>query len=55
MSVAVFGGSAPYLNQLFVEWGVARLSSFYIMLLCSFTGVACYLMRETRGIQLKDA
>ncbi|MFF5635955.1 MFS transporter [Streptomyces sp. NPDC012825] len=55
VSVAVFGGTAPYLNQLFVEWGAARLSSFYIMLLCSFTGLACYLMRETRGIHLKDA
>ncbi|MFE5899961.1 MFS transporter [Streptomyces sp. NPDC056488] len=55
VSVAVFGGTAPYLNQLFVEWGAARLSSLYIMLLCAFTGVACYLMRETRGIHLKDA
>ncbi|MFF8564601.1 MFS transporter [Streptomyces albidoflavus] len=55
VSVAVFGGTAPYLNQLFVELDVARLSSFYIMLLCAFTGIACYLMRETRGIDLKDA
>ncbi|MFJ7128744.1 MFS transporter [Streptomyces sp. NPDC098101] len=55
VSVAVFGGTAPYLNQLFVELGVARLSGLYIMLLCAFTGVACFLMRETRGIHLKDA
>ncbi|MFF9854207.1 MFS transporter [Streptomyces litmocidini] len=55
VSVAVFGGSAPYLNQLFIELGAARLSSFYIMLLCAFTGIACYLMRETKGIHLKDA
>ncbi|MFB7042277.1 MULTISPECIES: hypothetical protein [unclassified Streptomyces] len=55
VSVAVFGGTAPYLNQLFVEWGAARLSSLPIMLLCAFTGVACSLMRETRGIHLKDA
>ncbi|MGW2169288.1 MFS transporter [Streptomyces sp. NPDC001705] len=55
VSVAVFGGTAPYLNQLFNEYGVARLSSFYIMLLCSLTGIACYLMRETKGIHLKDA
>ncbi|MFE5730483.1 MFS transporter [Streptomyces sp. NPDC056528] len=55
VSVAVFGGSAPYLNQLFIELGVARLSSLYIMLLCAFTGIACYLMRETKGIHLKDA
>ncbi|MGW1950946.1 MFS transporter [Streptomyces sp. NPDC001940] len=55
VSVAVFGGTAPYLNQLFIELDVARLSSFYIMLLCSLTGIACYLMRETKGIHLKDA
>ncbi|MGP3756771.1 MFS transporter [Streptomyces sp. IBSNAI001] len=55
VSVAVFGGTAPYLNQLFNEYGVTQLSSFYIMLLCSFTGVACWLMRETKGIHLKDA
>lgn len=55
VSVAVFGGTAPYLNQLFINLGVARLSSFSIMLLCAFTGVACYLMRETKGIHLKDA
>jgi MHS family alpha-ketoglutarate permease-like MFS transporter len=55
VSVAVFGGTAPYLNQLFIECGVARLSSFYIMLLCAFTGIACCLMRETKGIDLKDA
>jgi MHS family alpha-ketoglutarate permease-like MFS transporter len=55
VSVAVFGGTAPYLNQLFINVGVARLSSFYIMLLCTFTGIACYLMRETKGIHLKDA
>ncbi|TXS44321.1 MFS transporter [Streptomyces sp. t39] len=55
VSVAVFGGTAPYLNQLFIDLGVARLSSFYIMLLCAFTGIACYLMRETKGIHLKDA
>ncbi|SCK45389.1 Arabinose efflux permease [Streptomyces sp. LamerLS-316] len=55
VSVAIFGGTAPYLNQLFNEYGVTQLSSFYIMLLCSFTGVACWLMRETKGIHLKDA
>ncbi|MFG2821654.1 MFS transporter [Kitasatospora sp. NPDC048365] len=54
VSVAVFGGTAPYLNQLFVGLGQARFSSFYIMLLCVFTGLACYLMRETKGVQLKD-
>ncbi len=55
LSVAVFGGTAPYLNQLFIDVDLAWLSSPYIMLLCVFTGAACYLMRETKGIDLKDA
>lgn len=55
LSVAVFGGTAPYLNQLFIDVDLAWLSSPYIMLLCVFTGTACYLMRETKGIDLKDA
>ncbi|MFD0262384.1 MFS transporter [Kitasatospora indigofera] len=55
VSVAVFGGTAPYLNQLFISLDVARLSNFYIMLLCAFTGIACSLMRETKGIHLQDA
>ncbi|MFJ5280897.1 MFS transporter [Streptomyces parvulus] len=55
VSVAVFGGTAPYLNQFFNEYGMARLSSVYIMLLCALTGIACGLMRETKGIHLADA
>ncbi|SEB62365.1 hypothetical protein [Streptomyces sp. TLI_105] len=43
------------MNQLFIDLGAAGLSSLYITLLCVFAGVACYLMRETKGISLKDA
>ncbi len=55
ISVAVFGGSAPYLNQLLISLGFSWMSSLYIIVLCGCTGVACYLMPETRGIDLKDA
>ncbi|WP_211323145.1 MFS transporter [Amycolatopsis palatopharyngis] len=55
ISVAVFGGTAPYLNQLLIGVGVGWMSSVYIMLLCVCTGVAVYLMPETKGIDLKDA
>jgi MHS family alpha-ketoglutarate permease-like MFS transporter len=55
ISVAVFGGTAPYLNQLLIELGVAWMSSVYIMVLCVCTGIAVYLMPETKGIDLKDA
>ncbi|MBO0907772.1 MULTISPECIES: MFS transporter [Arthrobacter] len=55
ISVAVFGGTAPYLNALLIEWGVGWLSSVYIMFLCLCTAVAVWLMPETKGIDLKDA
>lgn len=55
IAVAVFGGTAPYLNQLFNKLEVGWMSSVYIMILCVCTGVAVWLMRETKGIDLKDA
>ncbi|ORL33839.1 MFS transporter [Prescottella equi] len=55
ISVAVFGGSSPYLNQLLVGQGIGWAFSIYIMVLCAFTGIACMFMRETKGIRLEDA
>lgn len=55
VSVATFGGSAPYLNALLIELGVGRLFSLYIMLLCGLTALAVYLMPETKGIDLSRA
>ncbi|MFM1722792.1 MFS transporter [Rhodococcus sp. PAM 2766] len=55
ISVAVFGGSSPYLNQLLVGQGIGWAFSVYIMLLCAFTGIACVFMKETKGIRLEDA
>ncbi|MER7558808.1 MFS transporter [Nocardioides sp. NPDC126508] len=55
VSVAVFGGTAPYLNQLFTKLEADWMSSGYIMLLCLCTGIAVYLMSETKGIRLEDA
>lgn len=54
MGVAVFGGTAPYLNQLFVGWGTEWVFHVYIMVLCLFTLVTTLMMRETRGINLRD-
>ncbi|WP_051051073.1 MFS transporter [Nocardiopsis salina] len=53
LSVAVFGGSAPYLNQLFNGLGIGWVFGAYIMVLCAFTGIACLFIRETRGLRLK--
>jgi MFS transporter, MHS family, alpha-ketoglutarate permease len=55
MAVALFGGTAPYLNQLFNSMNASWMSSVYIMLLCVATGIAALRMKETKGIDLKDA
>jgi MHS family alpha-ketoglutarate permease-like MFS transporter len=55
ISVAVFGGTAPYLNALLNSLDVGWLSSVYIIVLCACTGIACFIMKETKGIDLKDA
>lgn len=55
LSVALFGGTAPYLNQLFVSFDLGWMFSVYIMFLCVLTIVATLFMRETKGIDLKDA
>ena len=52
LSVAVFGGSAPYLNAQFIEWDVAWMISAYIIALCVCTVIATAIMKETRGNDL---
>ncbi|WPU11072.1 MFS transporter [Pseudarthrobacter oxydans] len=54
LGVALFGGTAPYLNQLFVGWGLGWIFSIYIILLCVCTLVATLTMKETRGIDLRE-
>ncbi|MDN4506867.1 MFS transporter [Dietzia maris] len=52
LSVAVFGGSAPYLNAQFIEWDLYWMISAYIIALCVATMVATAFMKETRGHDL---
>ena len=54
LSVAVFGGTAPYLNQLFSNLGFGWVFGAYIMLLCGLTGLSCLFIRETKGMELVD-
>lgn len=54
-SVAIFGGTAPYLNALFNSWSLGWMSNVYIMILCAMTGLVVFKLRETKGIDLKDA
>lgn len=52
-SVAVFGGTAPYLNQLLTSWDIGWIFGVYIMALCVATGIAALIMKETKGIDLQ--
>ncbi|TQC38996.1 MFS transporter [Rhodococcus sp. WS4] len=53
-SVAVFGGTAPYLNQLLLGRDLGWVFGVYIIALAALTGVACLFMKETKGIRLQD-
>lgn len=55
LSVAVFGGTAPYLNQLFIDIGVGWVFGGYIMLLCVLTGLSCLFIKETKGTELTES
>ncbi len=52
VSVAVFGGSAPYLNQLAQSLEMPWLSGLYIVILCLVTLLAVRMLPETKGIDL---
>ena len=55
ISVAVFGGTAPYLQTLFAEIGRPGLFLGYAIALLLVSGVTVYLLPETRGIDLATA
>ncbi|WP_152345764.1 MFS transporter [Brevibacterium sp. CFH 10365] len=52
VSVAVFGGTAPYLNGLFNSLDLSWLSSGWVVLLCLATIVAVVKLSETKGKDL---
>ncbi|MEB4613900.1 MFS transporter [Leucobacter sp. M11] len=54
MAVALFGGTAPYLNQLLQNVGLEWVFSAYVMVLCAFTLISTLTMRETSGIDLRE-
>ena len=54
ISVAVFGGTAPYLNGLFNSLGLPWLSSGWVILLCGCTIAAVALLPETKGADLAE-
>src|SRR5699024_1112019 len=48
LRVAVFGGSAPYLNAQFIQWDVYWMISAYIIALSVCTVIATAIMTETK-------
>lgn len=53
VSVAVFGGTAPYIYQLFVSVNLTWLSGLLVVGLCLLTFVAMKLLPETKGVDLR--
>lgn len=54
VSVAVFGGFAPYLNQLFVNMDRGWLADVYVMAMCLITIISVRFLPETRGVDLSE-
>jgi MHS family alpha-ketoglutarate permease-like MFS transporter len=55
IAVALFGGTAPYLQTLFAEIGRPGLFLGYAIMLLLVSGLTVYLLPETRGIDLTTA
>jgi len=55
LSVAIFGGTAPYLNTWLTSMGLAWLFQAYFVFLCGASLAVILTWRETRGIELKEA
>jgi MFS transporter, MHS family, alpha-ketoglutarate permease len=53
VSVAGFGGTAPYVYQLFVSIDLAWLSGTLVVVLCLLTLIAMKLLPETKGVDLR--
>lgn len=52
LSVAIFGGTAPYLNTWLSANGLSWVFSVYIMCLGALAVIAALMIRETRGVPL---
>ena len=49
ISIAVFGGTAPYLGSWFASKGWPDLFNGYIAVLCALSGLAAFGLRDLRG------
>ncbi|MCG7255109.1 MFS transporter [Corynebacterium hadale] len=55
ISVAVFGGTAPYIFQWFVAHALSWASGTYVIAMCILTLISMYILPETKGIDLRHA
>ncbi|MGE8687734.1 MAG: MFS transporter [Achromobacter sp.] len=54
VSVAIFGGTAPYLNAYLAGIGLEHVYTYYVMALGVVTIAAGLLIRETAGVDLSE-
>lgn len=54
LSVAVFGGTAPYIFQWFTSHDLTHISGIYVVVLCVLTLISMKILPETKGIDLRD-
>ena len=54
LSVAIFGGTAPYLNTWLNSIGMSWVFSAYIMFLGLLAVIAAMMIRETKGVPLNE-
>lgn len=53
LSVAIFGGTAPYLNTWLTSRDLGWVFSVYVGALCLLSLIAALIMKETKGIDLR--
>lgn len=54
LSVALFGGTAPYLNSWFYSHGIGWMFNAYVVVICLISAAVVSTWKETKGIDLRD-
>lgn len=54
LSVALFGGTAPYLNSWFYGHDIGWMFNIYVIAVCLVSAATVATWKETRGIDLRD-
>lgn len=54
LSVAMFGGTAPYLNSWLYNQGLGQFFNAYVVVVCLISAAVVATWKETRGIDLRE-